>query len=117
MFNKCVKILYTGKIHVRTCFYKKNCVALAFFSWCALVTPPIQDTHNSSVSELSCVIVKSKHTMKTCSLRRFQRYPTTFICSVLTKPLLYTENSAKWREHQTCNFQLQSFGRKFVYSQ
>ena len=37
----------------------------------------------------SCVIVKSKHTMKTCSLRQFQRYPTTYMCWAMTKPLLW----------------------------
>ena len=37
----------------------------------------------------SCVIVKSKHAMKTCSSRRFQWYPTTYMCWAMTKPLLW----------------------------
>ena len=37
----------------------------------------------------SDVIVKSKHGLRTCSSRRFQWYPTTYMCWAMTKPLLW----------------------------
>ena len=35
------------------------------------------------------MIVKSKHGLRTCSSRRFQWYPTTYMCWAMTKPLLW----------------------------
>ena len=84
--------LFLGKSHVRKLKCATKTINLrSNLTWleicCKHITVLISRLNKWSLQ--SCVIVKSKHAMKTCSSRRFQWYPTTYMCWAMTKPLLW----------------------------